>query len=80
MLEERSVKKEATILCVEMSNFCVLDDQYCLQFEKSREAPQNRSLGSHDREVNIEIHVIGISTCSIIIENFMNVEKRQRLT
>ena len=84
MLEERFVKKEATILCMEMSHFDNARGRYHLRSEKWWEDFQNGS--SHDdrgrgREVNIEIHVIGISTCSIvIIKGVMNVEQKQRLT
>jgi len=81
MLEERSLKKGATILCVEMSYFDILRGRYRLRFEKWWQESQNESsLGNRDGEANIEIHVIRVSTWSIVIEDFMNVEQRQRLT
>ena len=68
MLEERVVKKEAAILCVKMSHFNILHGRYRLRSEKWREDSQNgSSRDDRDREVKIEMHVIGISTCSIII-------------
>ena len=81
MLEERSLKKKATILRVEMNHFDTLHGQYHLRFEKWREESQNgTSLGHRDHEVNIEINVIEVSTCSMITDDLMNVEQRQRLT
>ena len=61
-----------------MSNLNILHGQYRLRFEKWWEESQNSgSLDDRDREVNIEIDVIGVSTCSImIIHDFLNVEQR----
>ena len=76
-------------ICEERSNdsmnknepFRYLHGRYRLRFEKWWEESQNgSSLHDRDGEINIEIQVIGISTCSMIIEHFINVEQRQRLT
>jgi len=70
------VKKVATILCMEISHSNTLKSRYHLRFEKWWEESQNgSSLDDRHREVNVEIHVIGISTCPIIIEDFMNKAK-----
>ena len=75
------MKKEATILRMEMKHFNIQHGQYRLRSEKWWEASQNAtSLDEREGEVNIEIHETRISACSIIIEGFMHVEQRQRLT
>ena len=75
------MKKEVANLCVEMGHFNILHGRHHLRFEKWWEESQNgSSLDDRDGEVNIEVNIIGISTCSIIIDDFMNVKQRERLT
>ena len=67
ILEGRIVKNEATILQIEMSHFNILHDWYHLQFQEWWEVLQNgSSLDDHVHEVNIEIDVIWLLTCTMI--------------
>ena len=64
-----------------MNQFNILHDRYRLRFEKWWEEPQSGSgFDDRDGKVNIEIHVIWIATCSIFIEDNMNVERKRGLT
>ena len=70
ILEGRIVKNEAMILWIEMSHFDILHGWYCLWFQQQWEVLQNgSSLDDHVCEVNIEINVIWLLTCTIIIND-----------